>query len=86
MTVTSESLIENLLNERAKTHGDFNVTAKVAQDLKHVLRMSPTWHKKTDVQREALDMMASKLARMVAGDSDFPDHRDDFDGYERLSG
>ncbi|MDP3554831.1 hypothetical protein [Methylocystis sp.] len=71
----------DIVAKREKTHGDFASTAVVAQALKNALRAGPSWHRLSDVQREALDGRAVKLARIVCGDPNFPDHWDDDDGY-----
>jgi hypothetical protein len=36
------------------------------------------------VQKEALDMICSKISRILSGNPDFPDHWLDIEGYARL--
>jgi len=72
-----------LLTERAKTHGDFRDNAAVAQSLKDAMRAA-NWNELTDVQREALDFIASKIGRILAGDAEFEDHWLDISGYALL--
>lgn len=80
MTTTTE-----LLNERGKTHGSFVDNAKHGQALRDYWRSSAGWASMTLVQREALDMMACKLSRILSGQSDFRDHWDDLSGYAQLA-
>ena len=71
-----------ILDEREKTHGDFAKVARAATDLKHSFRRSPG--RMTDIQREALDLIATKLARIVCGDPNVRDHWEDIAGYANL--
>lgn len=82
------STYENaVLNEREKTHGDFKDTANIAQRLKWVLRENPRLHGKlSQIQAESLDLICTKMARIVSGDPDCKDSWDDIAGYANLSG
>lgn len=73
-----------LLNEREKTHGPFNSVAVLSQDIKFVLRGHPEWGCLRPWQRESLDMIANKIARILSGDPMFADHWDDIAGYAKL--
>lgn len=73
----------NLLNEREKTHGDYADVACVAQALKFALAHGPT-EELPDVHRESLDLICTKIARIVCGDHNEPDHWTDIMGYAKL--
>ena len=73
-----------ILVEREKTHGDFRKLAQTAQGLKVFLRLRDTGTSMNAAQQEALDLIATKLARIVCGDADFLDHWLDLSGYSRL--
>lgn len=75
----------DLLNERKKTHGDFAETARMSQALKSLMGTGYRYPKLSDVQCEALDMIASKIARIVSGDANEPDHWRDIAGYAQLA-
>jgi hypothetical protein len=77
--------VEKTLNERASTHGDFNTGAVISQDLCATLRTGPSWNKLSDAQKEALEMIAHKMARIVNGNPDFADHYLDIGGYAHLA-
>lgn len=76
-----------LTEERRKTHGDWEVTARIARRLKQVINdelalkrgPQPGPH-----QVEALSMILAKIARIVSGDPNHPDHWDDIAGYAML--
>jgi len=70
------------LEQRAATHGSFVGVACAAQTIKEVIaRHSDNLNYP---QTEALDMIASKIARICAGNSDEPDHWKDIAGYATL--
>ena len=73
-----------LLVERAHTHGDFAVHAAATTDIKNVMRSYENWRDLSPIQEEALDMIAHKIGRILAGDPHFKDHWDDIAGYARL--
>ena len=74
----------DIINERAKTHGDYKTTAGWSQSLKDMFRSSGNWNNLNDGQREALEMIAVKIARLLNGNPQFPDHWDDISGYGKL--
>ena len=74
-----------VLSNREKTHGSYPSTASVSQSLKDAMRSAPNWIRLTDVQAESLEMIAVKLARILCGDPDFPDHWEDVLGYAKLA-
>lgn len=73
-----------LVAERGKTHGYFEDTARISQELKDVLMNSPNWRRLSVRQREALNLMTIKQARIVCGDPDHQDHWDDIAGAAEL--
>jgi len=74
----------DIINEREKTHGVYKSTAAWSQSLKDMFRSSGNWHNMNDGQKEALEMIAVKLARLLNGNPQFPDHWDDISGYGKL--
>jgi len=75
--------IDDILEEREKTHGDFGHVALISQKLK-VAMASAECDTLSVVQAEALEMIAMKIARILAGDSNTKDHWEDIGGYARL--
>lgn len=76
--------IENILEQRGTTHGDFSDNARFSQQLKFIVEMSPNWDNMSDVQREALHMILHKISRICAGNPDFIDAWRDISGYATL--
>ena len=76
--------IEETLQDRLKTHGEFREHAVVTQNLKDCVRPLTNWRKLSLSQREALDMIAHKIGRILAGNPNEPDHWHDIAGYASL--
>jgi len=76
--------IQDVLDERQKTHGDFADVARVAQTLKAAAESGRNYSKLTAVQKEAIDMALSKVARILSGNHNFRDHYEDISGYMTL--
>lgn len=75
---------EELVAKRRETHGNWTMQAKCARDFKNLL---DKWDRNkilTPSQREALDMIAVKMSRIIVGNPNFPDHWQDIAGYARL--
>lgn len=76
----------DVIQEREKTHGDFTETARLAQATKNVWRCGSNWNRLSFRQQEALDLVATKVARILSGDPDCRDHWLDLGGYLKLGG
>jgi hypothetical protein len=75
-----------LLAAREHTHGNFEATALIAQRFKDAARNTPNWGGKlTDVQREALEGVFTKVARILSGDPHHKDHWSDIAGSAHLA-
>lgn len=76
--------VENTLDERAPTHGDFIKNTVTMQDLKNIMRDTPNWKTLYPYQRETLDMIAHKIGRILHGDPNHIDSWHDVAGYATL--
>lgn len=76
--------INKILNERAKTHGDFKDHALLAQALKDCFYANRVVKTLTYSQKEAIEMIIHKIARIGAGDPNEIDHWRDIAGYALL--
>lgn len=76
--------IQDTLNERQKTHGVFANHARICQDLKCVMYTQLSWGLLADDQKEALEMVVHKIARILNGNPNHHDHWLDICGYSQL--
>lgn len=72
---------KEIINERQGTHGSFAENARISQTLKYMFKSQVVL---TDVQRESLDLIATKISRILSGHPNFKDHWDDISGYALL--
>ena len=76
-------LVDQILDDRQKTHGDFGEVSVIAQGIKTIIRDHAQLLSLD--HREALDMIATKIARILSGDPEEPDHWRDIVGYATLA-
>lgn len=76
--------MSDILDEREKTHGDYYRVAMMAQELKDAMRRGKNWKTLDDTQRETLEMIASKIGRILSGNPHEVDHWRDIAGYAAL--
>lgn len=76
--------IEKTLDERGKKYGAFVGHARITQSLKKVMQETPKWDTLADDQKEALEMVAHKIGRILNGDPDYDDSWVDIAGYTKL--
>jgi hypothetical protein len=85
-TMTQATDIQSTLAERGKRYGAFTGHAEISQQLKAVMRKFEA-ERGCDLdpdQREALEMVAHKIARILNGDPDYADSWIDIAGYCKL--
>ena len=83
--LTATQATDPLLNEREATHGDYGVNAGISQSLKDFIRATHNYKNLSDDKKESLDLIATKIARILSGDADEPEHWKDIGGYARLA-
>jgi len=78
--------IGDVLKERGSRYGQFQDHAALSQKLKAVMMMhdADKYDKMAPDQREALEMIAHKQARILNGDPDYADSWRDIAGYATL--
>lgn len=78
--------IQKTLNERGQRYGDFTDHAAICQEIKRVMVRTINWNGRlNDVQRQALDVIADKIARILSGDPNYADNWHDIQGYAKLA-
>ncbi|PXV54212.1 hypothetical protein SAMN04487785_1148 [Dyella jiangningensis] len=78
------SNLNETLNERGNRYGDFRDHALIAQDLQDVMRPPEGWNRLSPHQKQALTVIADKIARILNGDPNYADNWHDIQGYARL--
>lgn len=76
--------IEDTLKERGSRYGSFEDSARISQAIKRAMIDTPNWLRLDDDQREALEIAAHKMARILNGDPNYVDSWHDIIGYIRL--
>ncbi len=78
--------ITTILLERHNEYGGFEDVACISQSLKSTFRVygKIRWHHMQDDQKEALEMIASKIARILNGNTNNEDSWRDIAGYATL--
>jgi len=76
--------IQVTLNERGKRYGEYPEHARITQNIKRAMQDSPNWKHLTDDKKEALEMVAHKIGRILNGDHNYADSWADIAGYATL--
>lgn len=76
--------IADTLAERGKRYGSFPGHAYITQNIKSVMHQCPKWTDLSNDKKEALDMIAHKIGRILNGDPEFHDSWHDIVGYTKL--
>ena len=79
------SEVENTLQERGQRYGEFKDHAQISQSLKNLMKIYPGWERLNAAQRESLEMIAHKIARILNGDPNYADSWHDIAGYATLA-
>lgn len=76
--------INDTLNERATTHGDYREQAAFAQHFKRMMRAGRNWERLDFHQAQSLEAFADKISRVLCGNFNETDHWRDVAGYAQL--
>jgi hypothetical protein len=77
--------IEKILAERGETYGPYSRVSKTAQGLKDHFRQDEDWQYLLPQERESIDLICTKLARLLHGGGDKTDTLNDIAGYAKLA-
>lgn len=70
-----------LLAARGARYGAFTDNARVSQNIKALMREAPKWDDLDPDMKEALEMVAHKISRILCGDPRYDDSWVDIAGY-----
>lgn len=76
--------VNEMLAGRESRYGSFQGHARISQDLKAVMHERSGWDRLKPDQREALEMVQHKVARILNGDPNYLDNWIDLVGYAQL--
>lgn len=79
--------INTILQERGKRYGTFSEHAKLSQNVRGMIQAhmgNAKWYSMADDQREGLEMVIHKIARIANGDPNYGDSWRDIAGYATL--
>lgn len=78
------SNIDSTLEKRGSKYGTFEDNANTTQFLKEFFKTHSSWNDMSRYQKESLEMIAHKIARILNGDPDYDDSWVDIAGYATL--
>lgn len=76
--------VNEMLDGRKQRYGEFETHANICQTLKQDMQERSGWDELVSDQREALEMIAHKIARILNGDPNYDDNWVDIAGYAML--
>ena len=76
--------IDKTLDERGTRYGEFPQHASITQGIKDAMSKGRNWDTLDDDMKEALEMTAHKIGRILNGDPNYIDSWHDIIGYARL--
>lgn len=82
--MTEPTNVNEMLAGREARYGSFEGHAKIAQGLKAVMQERSGWDALAPDQKEALEMIQHKIARILNGDPNYADNWVDICGYSQL--
>ena len=77
--------VDDTLAERGSRYGDFTDHARLAQNLQDEMRGATGWYNLSMDKRQALTVIADKIARILNGDPEYRDNWHDIQGYAKLA-
>lgn len=77
-------MIDDIIRERSENYGPFDGVAILSQSLKSVMSSHENWALMRPDEREALEMIAHKMARIINGNAAYKDSWNDISGYAKL--
>lgn len=77
--------VADTLAERGARYGNFTNHAQIAQRLQDTMRDNEGWYDLSDDKKQALTVIADKIARILSGDPEYRDNWHDIQGYAKLA-
>ena len=74
----------SILEDREPKYGSYQANAHLIQQLKKQVRGMRGWDTLSSDKQQTIDMIFTKIGRIVTGDSNYRDSWDDIAGYAEL--
>ncbi len=78
--------LDDILRDKIITNGNFGDMSGLAQGFKFVLRRGKNWEPLAPAGKEALELIAARIAMILSGDPNSADHWNKLAMYARLMG
>lgn len=85
MSQETRSKINETLNQRGGIYGDFTDHAIITQSLKGLMQQTDGWLRLSTDKKQALEVIADKIGRILNGDPEHADNWHDIAGYAILA-
>jgi hypothetical protein len=76
--------INATLAQRGSRYGSFAEQARIEQNIKRAFADTPNWAELPDDCKSCLEMLATKISRILKGDAQYHDSWHDIVGYAKL--
>ena len=84
MKSDNRTSVTETLEQREQRYGDYTELAMVAQALKQTMRECEGWQRLAPYQKQSLEAIQDKIARILNGDPKYADNWHDIGGYAAL--
>ena len=76
--------VDATLAARGERYGSYPEQCRISQNIKRAMIDSPNWATLSDDKKEALEIIAVKMGRILNGDPEYADSWHDIAGYAKL--
>jgi hypothetical protein len=83
-SLNNPTSVNATLRQRGNRYGEYKDHARITWNIKRAMEDSPNWPSLEDYQKEALCMVAHKIARILNGDPNYADNWHDIQGFCKL--
>ena len=81
----TKSIVTKALEDRESQYGPFVENARITSEIMAVMQSGKTWEQQPNTSKEAMRMIAHKIARIVNGNPFYEDNFLDIAGYAELA-
>ena len=76
--------IKEILTETGSRYGSWDTNSAISQDIKKAMVGGIAWNDLPPYMKESLELIATKISRILNGDPYYADSWDDIGGYVKL--